>query len=252
MSVLHVAQLHHNDPYHEQRCQLAATFRWVARLNMHEGVANHFSLAVNDDGTKFLMNPCNRHFSRIRASDLILLDANDPKTMDRPDAPDVTAWALHGAIHRRSREARCVMHVHSKYATVLATLKDPGMPPIDQNTMRFYDRLAFDDGYDGMGMGDEAERVCGRFGDKPILVMGNHGVMVSGPNVAWAFDDLYYFERAAETLVTAYMTGRELLVVSDEVARKTMQQWMTYENGPENHLREIMGILDDEGSDFRA
>lgn len=252
MSVTQIIAKDHNDPHYEQRCQLAAAFRWVARLDMHEGVANHFSLAVSDDGSQFLMNPCNKHFSRIKASDLILLDANDPEAMERPDAPDPTAWALHGAIHRRNKNARCVMHVHSKHALVLATLKDPSMPPIDQNTARFYDRLAFDDGFDGMGLGDEAERVCGQFGDKPILVMGNHGVMVSGPSVAWAFDDLYYFERAAETLITAYMTGRELHVMSDEVACKTMRQWMDYPSGAENHLREIMAILDDEGSDYRA
>ena len=53
------------------RVDLAAAFRWTARLNMHEAVANHFSLSINEDGTRFLMNPNQMHFSRIRASDLI-------------------------------------------------------------------------------------------------------------------------------------------------------------------------------------
>ena len=68
----------------EDRVDLAAAFRWTARLNLHEGVANHFSVAVNDDGTQFLMNPNQMHFSRIKASDLLLLDANDVETMNRP------------------------------------------------------------------------------------------------------------------------------------------------------------------------
>ena len=83
-----------NLPFHEERADLAAAFRWTARLNMHEAVANHFSLAVNEDGTQFLMNPNQMHFSRIRASDLLLIDANDPRTMGRPDAPDPTGHAL--------------------------------------------------------------------------------------------------------------------------------------------------------------
>ena len=66
---------------------------------MHEGVANHFSLAVSDDGKQFLMNPDARHFSKIKASELLLLDADDPATMNRADAPDPTAWTLHGRIH---------------------------------------------------------------------------------------------------------------------------------------------------------
>jgi ribulose-5-phosphate 4-epimerase/fuculose-1-phosphate aldolase len=56
------------------RVDLAAAFRWTARLSMHEGVANHYSFAVSDDGSEFLMNPDCRHFSRIRASELLLLD----------------------------------------------------------------------------------------------------------------------------------------------------------------------------------
>ena len=41
----------------QERQDLAAAFRWCARLGMHEAVANHFSLSVNEDGTRFLMNP---------------------------------------------------------------------------------------------------------------------------------------------------------------------------------------------------
>ena len=111
-------------PYAEQRQALAAAFRWAARLDMHEAVANHFSLAVNDEGTRFLMNPNQVHFSQIRASDLLLLDADDLTTMEKPNAPDPTAWGLHGSIHRHCRHARCVMHAHPEYGTVLASLAD--------------------------------------------------------------------------------------------------------------------------------
>ena len=70
------------------RIDLAAAFRWFARLNMHESVANHLSMAVSADGSKFLINPRGRHFSRMCASDLLLLDASDSAALDRLDAPD--------------------------------------------------------------------------------------------------------------------------------------------------------------------
>ena len=243
-----------NIDHWDERVDLAAAFRWTVRCNLHEGVANHFSLAVSDDGQKFLMNPNGRHFSRIKASDLLLLDARDPKTMDQPDAPDPTAWFLHGALHRQVPQARCVMHVHSKYATVLASLADSSMPPIDQNTMRFYGKIAIDDGYDGMGLGDEAERVAGLMQanpDKTVLVMGNHGIMVFAPTVAYAFDEMYYFERSCETLISAYMTGKPLRVAPKAVAEKTARQWREYPGLGDLHFSELKAILDTEGSDYR-
>lgn len=236
----------------QARAELACAFRWTARLGMHEAIANHFSLAVSDDGRRFLINPYGRHFSRVRASDLLLLDADDPSALDRPDAPDITAWALHGALHRRHRHARCILHVHSKYATALACLADSRLPPIEQNSMRFFERVAIDEGFDGMGLGDEAERVSRQLGDKPILLMGNHGVLVAAPSVAQAFDDLYYFERACEIYLTALSSGRPLRIASDEVARKTCRQWLDYPDFAVRHFTALQAILDEEEPAYRA
>jgi len=143
------------------------------------------------------------------------------------------------------------MHVHSKYATVLASLKDSSMLPIDQNTMRFYNRVAVDDGFDGMGLDGEAERLASGLGNKHTLIMGNHGLMVIGDSVARVFDEMYYFERAAETLITAYSTGRELRVASDEVAEKTARQFEEYPDFSERHFAALKNILEEEEPDYR-
>lgn len=238
------------DRYHEQRAQLACAFRWTARLDMHEAVANHFSLSVNNDGTLFLVNPDGRHFSRMRASDLVLVDARDPRTLERRNAPDATAWGLHGALHRSCPEARCALHAHPRYATVLASLADSTMLPIDQNCARFFNRVAVDKEYGGLALEEEAERCTSLLRDKRIMLMGNHGVMAAGSTVARAFDELFYFERAARTLVTAYMTGQPLRVLDDDVAEKTARQW---EQMPaaDKHFAELMAILDAEEPEYR-
>lgn len=244
---------HHNDPYWEARCDMAASFRWAARYNWHEAVANHFSFAVSEDGKQFLCNPCNRHFSRIAASDLLLIDADDPGTMDRPDAPDPTTWGLHGALHRRVPHARCAMHVHSKYATVLACLEDSGLPPLEQNSAMFFNRIVIDTHYGGLAFEEEGERCAALFSDPncKVMVMGNHGIMVIGETVADTFDRLYYFERAVETYITALMTGQPLRILSDDVAEKTASGMENYPvEQSANHLRELRAILDAEGSDY--
>ena len=235
-----------------ERVDMAAAFRWTARLGMHEAVANHFSLAVNEDGTQFLMNPNQRHFSRIKASDLLFLDANDPNTMDQPDAPDPTAWGLHGSIHRACPHARCVMHVHSIHATVLACLADSTLPPIDQNTATFYNRYVVDNDFAGLAFEEEGTRCAKMLSDPKIktMIMGNHGVLVIGDSVADTFNRLYYFERAAETYIRALQTGQPLRVLSDEVAEKTAQELDDYPDQSGRHLSELKAILDDEGSTY--
>lgn len=238
----------------EARGDLAAAFRWTARLNMHESVANHFSVAIDDSGRKFLINPNGRHFSRIRARDLLVIDADDPNTMERSDAPDPTAWGLHGGVHRACPHARCVMHVHSIHATVLASLMDSRLPAIDQNSAMFFNRHVVDDGYGGMALEEEGARCAGLLANPRMttLVMGNHGVLVIGRTVAEAFHRLYYFERAAETYIKALQTGQPLRVMSDAIAEKTAQEWEDYPGFATAHLREMKTILREEGSDFET
>ncbi|TQM92659.1 class II aldolase and adducin N-terminal domain-containing protein [Roseinatronobacter monicus] len=236
----------------EERCDLAAAFRWAARLGMHEAVANHFSLSVNADGTRFLMNPNQVHFSLIRASDLLVIDANDPATLDQPDAPDPTAWGLHGAVHRACPHARCVMHTHSIFCTVLASLADSRLPPIDQNTATFFNRYVIDDQFGGLAFEEEGLRCAALLSDPAIkvMIMGNHGVLVIGSNVADTFNRLYYFERAAETYIRALQTGQPLRLLSDEIAEKTARELEDYPGQAQAHLTQIRRILDREDPDY--
>lgn len=243
-----------NIEHWRERVDLAAAFRWTARLDMHEAVSNHFSLAVNEDGTQFLMNANQAHFSRIRASGLLFLDANDLDALEGPDAPDPTAWGLHGAIHRHCPHARCAMHVHSIFSTVLASLADSTLPPIDQNTAVFHNRVVVDEDYGGLAFEEEGRRCAALFADpaRKVMVMGNHGVMVIGGTVAETFNRMFFFERAAETYIRALQTGRKLRVLSDEIAEKTAREIEEYPGRDERHLAELKAILDDEGSDYAS
>ena len=235
-----------------ERKDLAAAFRWTARLNMHEAVANHFSLAINADGSEFLINPNQMHFSKIKASDLLVIDANDPETLEGPNAPDITAWGLHSAIHRHCPHARCAMHVHPMFSTVLASLADSRLLPIDQNTATFFNRYVIDDSYGGLALEEEGERCAQLLQDpkKTVMIMGNHGIMVIGKSVAETFNRMYYFERAAETYIRALQTGQKLRILSDTIAEKTASEVDQYPEQSDRHLAELKEILDSEHSAY--
>lgn len=227
------------------RQDLAAAFRICAQMNWHESVGNHFSAAVSADGKRFLMNPKWRHFGAMRASDLLLLDADDPGVMARDNAPDASAWTVHGTIHRRCPQVRVLIHAHTPYATALSTLKNPALLPLDNNTARFYGDLAIDSGFGGIADEDEeGERLASALGNHSCLMMGNHGVSVSGDTVAEAFEKLYFLEKAAQTMMLAYASGQPLNVLSDAVAQKTAEGWHAYRGMAFAHFDHLKAELD--------
>ena len=232
---------------------LAAVFRWTAKLNMHEGIANHFSVCVPDSDGDFYVNGTGMHFSNIKASDLVLIENKNFEEMKKkPEIVDPTAINIHGAIHKKVPNAKCILHLHSKYATALSCLKDPTLPPIDQNTMRFYNRVAFYAEFGGLGFEEESEKMANSIGNYNILLLANHGILIAGPTIAQAFDNLFYFEKACETYITALSTGKELNVANHEVAEKTAQDWENYStNMEELHLKAIRSILDSEDPSYK-
>ena len=236
------------------RHDLVVAFRWAARLNMHEAVANHFSVAISDDGQKFLINPAGRHFSQMQMSDLVLLDAsrNDLGLLPSTDV-DPTAVNLHGQIHKFLPDAKCILHTHMPYTTALACLEDFEFLMLDQNACRFYQRIAYDRDYAGMalevGEGERVAKVLGK--SRNVLFLANHGVIVVGSSVAQAFDELYYLEKAAQLQVLALSTNRKLELISNEIASMVCKQWLEYPNGAKLHFEALTQILEQENPEFK-
>ena len=80
----------------ELKHDLAAAFRWTARLNMNEGIANHFSVCL-PNSNDFYVNGSGLHFSKIKASDLVLVKQDDFKDLkNKPEIVDPTALNIHG------------------------------------------------------------------------------------------------------------------------------------------------------------
>ena len=95
-------------------------------------------------------------------------------------------------------------------------------------------------------------KMANALGNKQNLLMANHGILTTGKTVSEGFDELYYFEKSAETYLTALATGKELNVASDEVAEKTAHEWANYPSDlGRAHLDQIRLILDKEEPDYK-
>lgn len=233
------------------RADLAAAFRLTARFGWHESVGNHFSAAVSADGGRFLLNPKWRHFAAIRASDLLVLDAADDSVMDTPEAPDASAWTIHGTLHRERPDLRVVLHCHPPHATALAALEHPTLPPIDMNTARFWGDLSIDTECGGIA-DDAAEgaRIASALGEHSTLLMANHGLTCTGSTVAQAFEQLYFFEKAARTVLLALSSGQPLNVMTDAVAARMAEGWRAYAGMADAHFAHLRSVLDRDEPDY--
>jgi ribulose-5-phosphate 4-epimerase/fuculose-1-phosphate aldolase len=234
------------------RIDLAAAFRLAVRLDLHEGVCNHFSVMLAD-GQTFLLNRYGLHWSEVSASNLLALDAGG-RIISGEGEYEKTAFWIHSRIHLAHREAACVLHTHMPHATALTLLEDGRLEMIEQNALRFHGDIAYDDSYNGLVV-DEAEgdRLADVLGEKRVLFLANHGVIVVGPSVAEAFDLLYYLERACRLQVLARMMGGKRRAVRREVVERTYG--LMRADAPQYasaHFNALKRILDREEPDYRA
>lgn len=242
----------HNDKLTEARIDLTAALRWAARLGLNEGIDNHFSMAAPGRPDLFLVNPHGLHWSEIKPNDLVLVDF-DGNIIEGRYGVEATAFYIHGRIHHGNPRATVVLHTHMPYATALAISDGGRLEMANQNALRYYGRVAYDESYHGLVLDfSEGDRICALLENADVLFLSNHGVIISGPTVAQAFDDLYFLERTCMVQVLAQSTGKALKLVPDSMAALTAQQIADDKQQPINHLAAIKRMLDRDEAGWSA
>ncbi|MBD3849597.1 aldolase [Bosea sp. SSUT16] len=236
----------------EARRDLAATFRMAARYGFEEGICNHFSALVPGYDDLFIVNPYGWAFRELTASKLLICDFHG-NVVSGEGQPEATAFYIHARIHKNLPRAKVAFHTHMPYATALSMTEGEPLIFAGQTALKFYGRTAVDRDYNGLALDEsEGDRIAAAVGDADIVFMKHHGVMVLGPTIAEAWDDLYYLERACEVQALALSTGREVLPVKPEIAEAAYRQMR--EGDPESarlHLASIRRQLDAEEPIYR-
>jgi len=226
------------------REDLAVCFRMAARLGMGEGICNHFSAVVPGRDDVFIVNPYGYAFQEITASHLLVCDYHGNVLLGEGQ-PEATAFYIHARLHLQLPRARVAFHTHMPYATALAMVEGEPLVWAGQSALKFHGRLAVDPHYNGLALNArEGDRIARAMGDADVLFLRNHGVVVVAPTIAEAWDDLYYLERACQAQVLAMSTGRALVPVAPDVARKTARQLREGDvESARLHLESIRRIL---------
>lgn len=196
-----------------EREDLTAALRWAARLGLSEGVCNHFSLEVAPD--RYLINPQGVHWEEICAGDVLLINGQG-SVIEGIHTIEPSAFFIHSWIHRLNPHAKAILHTHMPHATALTLVQGGRLAWSHQNALRFWGRVGYDDDYGGVVLdAAEGERIGRAMAGKEVMFMASHGVTVTGATMAWAFDDLYYLERACmqQCLATQAAGGKPLRAI---------------------------------------
>jgi ribulose-5-phosphate 4-epimerase/fuculose-1-phosphate aldolase len=237
----------------QARVDLAACFRLAARHGLEEGICNHFSALVPGYDDLFLVNPYGYAFRELTASRLLICDF-DGNVIAGEGQAEATAFYIHARIHKGVPRAKVAFHTHMPYATALTMTEGDPLIFAGQTALKFYGRTAVDKDYNGLALDErEGDRIAGAIGDADIVFMKHHGVLVLGPTIAEAWDDLYYLERACQVQTLALSTGRQVLPVEPAIAEAAYRQMR--EGDPESarlHLESAKRLLDRVEPDYRT
>ncbi len=233
----------------QTRVDMAALHRIVVLENMHEGTWNQFSAKVPGMPGRLFLSPGQTHFSRVTASSLVELDS-EGNAVSGEGRLNVSAWAIHDPIQRARPDIACALHVHAPYSTALASVDGWRMNERgSQNASVFYENCAYL-GYEGIVTdGDEGEHMAEALGDKRVLFLANHGVLVVGDTVEKAMLWLYQLERACMNELLALQTGGSIRDIPLETARHNAKLSID-SAGEAGYLEGMKVVLDHQGQDY--
>ncbi|XAH25317.1 class II aldolase/adducin family protein [Xylophilus sp. GW821-FHT01B05] len=202
--------------------RLAVAFRLFARYGFDQGLAGHITARDPELHDHFWVNPFGLHFSRIRVSDLLLVNAQGEIVVGKRPL-NRAAFAIHAALHEARPDVIAAAHTHSTYGKAWSSLGRL-LDPLTQDGCSFYEDHALFDDFRGVVLEtDEGFRIAKALGNRKAAILKNHGILTVGPSVeaaAWWYIAL---ENACHVQLLAEAAGTPI-PIDPETARLTHEQ----------------------------
>ncbi len=201
----------------EARQELAACYRVFDMLGWSEMIYNHITVKVSDEADAFLINPFGLHFSEVTASNLVKIDIDGNKLDDNPYPVNRAGFVQHALFHRHLPDAHCIMHTHTTAGMAVSSVEG-GLRPTNFYACNFAGQIAYHD-FEGVTVrSEEGERLLEHLGDKRVMLLRNHGILVMGRTLPEAFIKHWSLQRACEIQVATASMGPPIEVPAEVVA----------------------------------
>ena len=195
-----------NEAERKARVELAACYRVFDMLGWTEMIFNHITVRVPGPEVRFLINPFGLHYREVTASSLVLIDAEGNPLRESKWPVNRAGFVIHSAIHSSIANAHCVMHTHTTTGIAVACLKS-GLSPDNFYGAMLHGQVAYHD-FEGITVDPgEKDRLVRDIGDKPAVILRNHGLLAWGPSVSEAFLMLWTLQRACDVQIASSAAG---------------------------------------------
>ena len=214
----------------ELRRELADCYRLFAHLGWDEAIFNHITLRLPGPERHYLINPFGLAYEEVTPDNLVKIDLAGDPVAPTPYRVNPAGFIIHSAIHAAREDAHCIMHVHTTDGIAVAC-KASGLSHDNFYGAQFHGRVAYHD-FEGISVHPEEQpRLVQSLGDKDVLILRNHGLLVLGPDVPTAFRWMWTLQRACEVQCrSAALPGADT-VLSPAVQRQSTADAMAFAGG---------------------
>jgi ribulose-5-phosphate 4-epimerase/fuculose-1-phosphate aldolase len=211
------------------RVELAACYRVFAHLGWTEMIYNHITVRLPDSVTKgekhFLINPFGLHYSEVTASNLVKIDLQGTVLDGSSHPVNPAGFVVHSTLHDGIEGAHCVMHTHTTAGVAVACLQG-GLQQTNFYSAQLHNMVAYHD-FEGITIhASEGPRVLQSIGNKPAVILRNHGLLAWGLTVPQTFAILWTLQRACEIQLATFSMGPAIAVtevVAERCTRDALQ-----------------------------
>jgi ribulose-5-phosphate 4-epimerase/fuculose-1-phosphate aldolase len=221
-------------PEWQTRVDLAACYRLCALYGWDDGIYTHISAAVPGEPGHYLINAFGMRFDEVTASNLVKVDSAGNVVGALPAPVNRSGFRLHAAVHEARPDVACVMHLHHMAGIAVGMQRD-GLLPLSPYALRFYGQLAYHD-YEGIAMmPEEQTRLVQNLGDRPAMLLRNHGSLTVGRTLPEAFVLMETLDRACDMQLRAQAAGVPLVRPTDAMCATAHAQ-LVGDGAPEGVL----------------
>lgn len=173
------------------------------------------------DGERIWISPSGFPLDLIERDDWVPMEIESGR-IEREGPRPSSEFEMHLEIYRARPDVNAVVHTHPLYSTAFGAV-DAKLEMINHDAVLFYEGLAsFDDTAELIVTREQGDSVAAALGDKRVVIMRGHGVLVTGKTLPWVVYTALTLERVLQIQSIARTFG-ELKPMTREMASAVYQ-----------------------------